>query len=45
MDQFDPDSVCIDERVIDQALDQIQNADPTGLTEDSAEMTHLEGIP
>lgn len=45
VEQFDPDSVRIDEAVIDQALDQIQNADPTGLTEDSLEMINLEGKP
>lgn len=43
VEQFDPDSVRIEESVIDQALDQIQNADPTGMTEDSPEMIHLEG--
>lgn len=43
VEQFDPNSVRIDESVIDQALDLIQNADPTGLTEDSQEMLNLEG--
>lgn len=43
VEQFDPDSVKIDEAVIDQALEQIQNADPTGLTEDTQEMLNLEG--
>ena len=42
MEQFDPNEVTIDEKVIDQALDEIQNADPTGLTEDSTEMLNLE---
>lgn len=44
VEQFDPDNVKIDEGVIDRALDQIQNADPTGMTEDSGEMLNLEGI-
>lgn len=43
VEQFDPETVQIEESVIDQALDQIQNADPTGLTDDSPEMLHLEG--
>ena len=42
VEQFDPNEVTIDEKVIDQALDEIQNADPTGLTEDSTEMLNLE---
>lgn len=43
VEQFDPNNVRIDESIIDQALDEIQNADPTGLTEDSPEMLNLEG--
>ncbi|XP_067927948.1 signal transducing adapter molecule 1-like [Watersipora subatra] len=42
VEQFDPQAVRIDEGVIDRALDHIQNADPTGATEDSTEMVHLE---
>ena len=42
--QLDPNRVKIDESVIDEALDQLQNADPTGITEDSAELIQLEGL-
>jgi len=40
---FDPNSVQISEATIDEALDMIQNADPTGCTEDAPEMLQLEG--